>query len=589
VHSPSPDIRRNAVWALTRIDHPDARAGVREALSDAELPNVLAALHSVGLWRDKLAFDQLVELLKSKEPAIRREAATALGRIGNPDCIPALLAPLASTSDRFMEQALIFAMIEIDAREPVFAGLSNGNPKIQRGALLALDQMSHGGLTEDETAPLLRSKDIGLQKAALDVISRHSGWSKGVVDFLTACLNDQKMSPEQSALVAGALRSAIGNRSVQQLVGKILGDPHIPAETRLLLLNTIGGSRSKKLPSSWRKPLEICLLDRDEAFARQAVNTVSHFSGGNFNEQLETLTLDTHRPLPVRIEAAVAAVSANSGPPNDHLFDFLLARCASTDTEVVGRLSIAQALGNARLSPAQLKEMTKTVAAAGPLELPSLLKAYEEAAEPAAGEELFAALQETSGLGSLSAGRVQRLIDRYPKSLRSSAATILKKFGAATESQAARMKELEFALTGGDAAHGHDLFMGKAACSQCHRVNNQGANVGPDLSQIGEIRTRRDLLESIAFPSATFARGFEPVTVVAAGRTYTGILRGESPKEVTLLTPGRSETTIPRDDVEDILPSPVSIMPQGLDRNLTLEELQDVVAFLSSLKKHKGT
>jgi putative heme-binding domain-containing protein len=166
---------------------------------------------------------------------------------------------------------------------------------------------------------------------------------------------------------------------------------------------------------------------------------------------------------------------------------------------------------------------------------------------------------------------------------------VLKQFGAAAESQAARMKELEFALTGGDAIRGHDLFMGKAACSQCHRVNKLGANIGPDLSQIGETRTRRDLLEAIAFPSATFARGYEPITVIVSGRTVTGILRGETTKEVTLMTPGRSEITLPRDEIEEILPNPVSIMPQGLDRNLTSEELRDVVAFLASLKKSKGT
>jgi putative heme-binding domain-containing protein len=166
---------------------------------------------------------------------------------------------------------------------------------------------------------------------------------------------------------------------------------------------------------------------------------------------------------------------------------------------------------------------------------------------------------------------------------------VLKKFGAITESQAARMRELEFALVGGDVTRGHDLFMGKAACSQCHRVNKEGANIGPDLSHIGEIRTRRDFLEAIAFPSATIARGYEPVAVIVSGRTFTGILRGESAKEVTLLTPGRSETTLPRDEIDEILPSSVSIMPQGLDRNLNSEELRDLVAFLASLKMSKGT
>jgi putative heme-binding domain-containing protein len=212
------------------------------------------------------------------------------------------------------------------------------------------------------------------------------------------------------------------------------------------------------------------------------------------------------------------------------------------------------------------------------------VKAYEDVPDPVAGPELFSALEASPGLASLSASRVQKLVERYPAALHASAASVLRKFAAANETQAARMKELEFALNGGDAERGHGLFFGKAACGQCHRVEKQGSNICPDLTSIGDIRTRRDLIESIAFPSATIARGYEPVTVIAGGRSYTGVLRGESTKELNLLTPGRSETAIPRDEVEEILPSTVSIMPQGLDRNLTNEELRDLIAYLASRK-----
>lgn len=584
IHSPSPVIRRNCVWALTRIDDPDARAGVREALDDSDLSTVVAALHSIGISRDKHAFDQLVKLLKSKEPAIQREAATALGRLGNPSCVPALLDGIASTSDRFMEQALIFAMIEIDADKPVLLGLQSVNPKIQRGALLALDQMEHADLPQSEVARLLTSDDVALQRAVLDVIGRHRGWSKGVVEYVSKQLDKPTMSEEQRELVSRALTSALGDRRVQELVGRLVGNARTPVETRLMMLRAVGSGRQKQLPSAWRAPLRQCLDDADEAIARQTIESIARYILGNFSDQLEAVALDAKRPMPVRIEAAVAVATAGKSVASARVFDFLLASCASPDVEVVGRMSIAQALGNAQLTPAQLKQMTQTVAIVGQLELPSLVKAYEDTPAPASGKELFSALETSPGLSSLSASRVQKLIERYPASLHSSAAAVVKKFAAANESQAARMKELEFALDGGEATRGHDLFFGKAACGQCHRVGNEGAKACPDLSQIGDIRTRRDFIESIAFPSATIARGYEPVTVIAGGRTYSGIIRGESTKEIRLLTLGRSEMTIPRDDIEEILPSTVSIMPQGLDRNLTSEELRDVVAYLTTLK-----
>jgi len=150
---------------------------------------------------------------------------------------------------------------------------------------------------------------------------------------------------------------------------------------------------------------------------------------------------------------------------------------------------------------------------------------------------------------------------------------------------AARLDELKLTLEGGDAARGREVFQGKAACSQCHRVEKRGNTVGPDLSQIGETRTRRELLEAVAFPSATFARGYEPVTLVtSAGLAMSGIIRRETADDVYLMTADRSEAPIRRDEIEEIEPSRVSIMPQGLDRTMTPDELRDLLAFLTSLK-----
>jgi hypothetical protein len=280
LHSDSVEARRNAIWALTRIDYADARAAVRDSLSDPELTNKLAALHSVGLWRDHLAFDRLVELLKSDEPAIRREAATSLGRLGNAACVTALLEVLGSTSDRFMEQALIFAVIEIDSREPLLAGLRDKNPKIQRGALIALDQMPHGDLAENDVVPLLRSTDLALQKAALNVVARHVDWTKGVTEFLSKWLNEPALSTEQAELVSGALLAAIRNPAVQQLVGTTLGSSKTTVAGRLMLLDVVRRSHLKKLPPIWKKPLEKCLLANEDPTVRQAADAVARFAQG---------------------------------------------------------------------------------------------------------------------------------------------------------------------------------------------------------------------------------------------------------------------------------------------------------------------
>src|SRR5439155_2258385 len=87
-------VRRNALWALTRIDGDAARAQVRKALSDKDEGVRQVAANSASLHRDAAALGRLVELLRDSSPAVRREAATGLGRIGRPQVVPAILTAL---------------------------------------------------------------------------------------------------------------------------------------------------------------------------------------------------------------------------------------------------------------------------------------------------------------------------------------------------------------------------------------------------------------------------------------------------------------------------------------------------------------
>lgn len=82
--------------------------------------------------------------------------------------------------------------------------------------------------------------------------------------------------------------------------------------------------------------------------------------------------------------------------------------------------------------------------------------------------------------------------------------------------------ELSSVLAGGNPAQGRTIFFGTtASCAACHSVAGQGANIGPDLSKIGAIRTPRDLLESIVFPSASIVRSYESFRVVTSnGRVH---------------------------------------------------------------------
>jgi putative heme-binding domain-containing protein len=109
--------------------------------------------------------------------------------------------------------------------------------------------------------------------------------------------------------------------------------------------------------------------------------------------------------------------------------------------------------------------------------------------------------------------------------------------------------------------------------------------VGPDLTRIGQIRSRRDLLEAIVFPSASFVRNYEPMRITTTrGVTINGVVRDQTATEVVLFDEQRQERRVRLAEVESMEPSAVSVMPSGIDQLLSPQELSDVVTFLEAAR-----
>src|SRR5262249_33087505 len=111
--SPSPQTRRNAVWALTRIETADARSVLRLALKDADASGRQPAVPSLGLQRATTSAEILVNLLYDPATPVKRNAATALGRLHRREAVPALFQVIDKGGDRFLEHAQIHALIVI--------------------------------------------------------------------------------------------------------------------------------------------------------------------------------------------------------------------------------------------------------------------------------------------------------------------------------------------------------------------------------------------------------------------------------------------------------------------------------------------
>jgi putative heme-binding domain-containing protein len=161
---------------------------------------------------------------------------------------------------------------------------------------------------------------------------------------------------------------------------------------------------------------------------------------------------------------------------------------------------------------------------------------------------------------------------------------IYARLAVGVDEQRSRLEDILSSLPEGDIRRGQAVFNGtKGACATCHAIGYLGGTIGPDLTRIGRVREKRDLVESIVFPSASFVRSYESLSVATAdGKLHNGLVQRESPDEVILVLAADQIVRIGRDQIEDMVPGTVSIMPAGLDQQLTLQELADLVEFLEA-------
>jgi putative heme-binding domain-containing protein len=93
------------------------------------------------------------------------------------------------------------------------------------------------------------------------------------------------------------------------------------------------------------------------------------------------------------------------------------------------------------------------------------------------------------------------------------------------------------------------------------------------------------LLEAIVYPSASFARGYEPMIITTkGGDEFSGIVRDESAETLVVTSGPTAEQRVARANIAEIRPGTVSVMPEGFADQLSRGELADLIAFLKSLK-----
>jgi putative heme-binding domain-containing protein len=634
--------RIHSLWALDAIGTPEARSAIRSRLADTDAKVRLQAVRCAGIRRNREALRLLESALRDPSPAVRREAAIALGRLGDSSAGPSLYAALGD-ADPFAAWSTRRAIRTLVAWDLPSLSSALADPTRREDALKLAD----------ESWNLLAVRALA---ASLET-SNDPAWKARVVSALAG---NYRRYPEWAGGWFGTnpLAGAMPRKTVDWdaegmnaiLVGLTKGLRDADAIVRRQAIGGLIGVGERATP------LLRVQLDRETDSINLASIARALGTQGDVRavSSLAKLLLDPDRTVEVRIESLNALAAMNS--PQALKARLSLAYDSKAPEELVARA--LPALGRARLLPANdlegfLYHKSELIRAASLTSFPTskplpsgielaFLDRLDDpsgvvakaAIEAVATHKLVRAVPKLISLASNEGTRVEAtrslslmpdpraipvyvaaLYDRDPavrKAGESALMTIRGKTSAELESMSkagkfvgpsaqaverilntpgsVRLEGLRaFALSHqGDARNGEALFFEARGigCVKCHAVGGKGGStVGPDLTGLAAKYDKAEIVRSVLEPSSRIATGFQPLVIAKHdGTIVTGILRAEDPMHLDLVDSEGKSFRVAKADIENQKVGDVSMMPAGLVDSLSPVEFADLIAYLASPK-----
>ncbi|QDT26071.1 HEAT repeat protein [Gimesia panareensis] len=558
--SPDWQQRQNAARALLAQKKPGIDK-LKTALSNDD-PRVRAvalnALASVNKMNSELA----APLLTDKEPGIREQAVTilpaelvdfakvvqedqspavqaaALRRITNKQDLPLLFDRLHS-SDPFMQQAAREGLRQT-LSNPELTKLfsSNDDPAVRLAAILLLKE-SNTSADESLLQQALKDTNPAVRFVAVEWIGRDQ--LKQFRETLVSDLASQATTPDllkaylaSIAQLDGVMkewtRGTTGDwwvtkSQAQQLVARLLDLPDTSPEVLKQILLFLPA----KHPALSEKKLTALAKSANPGVRTEAIRSLRELKTKTVRQQLLQLAADAKADTNLRAEAIIGLDSAQ--PENVKP----LLQLATDPSPVVANEAL-RTLRGAQLTQAQrtaLKQLAANNDEKNAL-VHRVLNQNSTQTKPAR-DELSAWMQTLAGPADPRAG--QRLFF-HPQG---------------------------------------------PGCFRCHQIDGRGQQVGPGLIRTnGRIALNRErLVEAIIDPSKDIDPGFLPLTIVTIdGQTASGIYHKHNNKERSIYDSNGKIRSFKIDEIEEMVPSKTSIMPNGLVDQMTLQEFRDLIAYL---------
>ena len=546
----------------------------------------VAAARAAGRRGETNAAPELVPLLRSTNLALRLAAAEALAHCGNTNSVPPLIEALTGETDDFLEHALTFALHRLADRSALNSALNHSSTKVQRTAILLLDQ-SHRAVPEAAIVARVNASDVQLREAARWILLRHPEWSEAGAAFLRQLIalpgpTEADRQTLNQFLPLFQTNEAVVSGIAQSLT---LTNSNVNDGQRAWLLETLTALDIRDGPQRLAEAILPLLRQGNPTVVSPAIRAAGTLRIPGAEAPLTNLANNSAESASVRLEAIRELIRRRSVVEPGQ-FSFLLNQLARTN-QSSARLAAAETLSSAKLDARQASDFLKAVRD-DPVISPATIVAgiQHNGLKPEVAVALLDYLSASLDAGwTVSVEQLVSVQAAVPETQRERAGKLLARLDEAITQQRQKLAEFEPLLRGGDFVRGAKVFHEKAQCTVCHRVWGNGGTVGPDLTGVGSIRAGRDILESLVLPSSTIAQGYDTINVsLKDGESLTGVRVGKSEAPLVLRMGSGMQMTLHANQIDRIERSRLSLMPEGLFNTLTRDEVRDLLGYLQQLK-----
>ncbi len=195
---------------------------------------------------------------------------------------------------------------------------------------------------------------------------------------------------------------------------------------------------------------------------------------------------------------------------------------------------------------------------------------------------LHAAVAESVGVAQVDSIHRSMLLKHSNNEIQTLARQLFAK--SLSNGRAAIIKSYQPAVAGpGDSSAGQKVFA--RVCGGCHRLGADGHAVGPNLAS-SPTRDAAALLDHILDPNRYVLPNYESYVVVdISGRIFTGIISSQTATSVTLKQADNQTTTVLRTNIDELVGTGKSLMPDGLENKISVAEMKNLIAYLQAVKQ----